>query len=306
MEQISAPKALRSRTTVTDSSGVGEAVRSAGQAATVLLSVVDAAEAALVAAEVPQAMIDLKNPAAGSLGRPAEERLIATLAALPDRILSVASGDIDDLWPPLPPVFLSPSIAFLKFGVQRRSAWNVEETVRLIRSSEDCRDEIPAASSRDDLKRWVACFYVDINDDGRPRDLVDTAELQRTIHQELLRFIDRWSAVGGRRVLIDTAIKQGHRTLDYVSASRLSKIFRSRQSGCEWMLAGALRLEDWCEIADCGAAVIGFRSAICCDRARQGAVDRSKLQMIQNWSAGSVDRVGRGGSRQDERESRHV
>lgn len=296
MEQIFAPNPPHGCRTATDRVPGELSATVKPTAAAVLLSVVDAAEAALVAAEVPEALIDIKDPSAGSLGRPATAKLTATIAALPNSVLSVATGDIDQAWLPLPVTYHTPAIAMLKFGVQRRVDCDFVQVAEILRSGEACRGEKSAPSEVPSLRRWVACFYVDIDDDGRLRCKETFVSHQPTIERELCRFVERWRAAGGRRVLIDTAVKNGRSSLDYIGAEELGRLFRSTApfGGCEWMLAGSLRLEDWETVAACGASVIGFRSAICRDRARQGAIDRSKLQTVRKWSVGPVG-VGLGG-----------
>jgi uncharacterized protein (UPF0264 family) len=228
-----------------------------------LVSVVDAAEAGLAAAAGAD-IVDVKNPAEGSLGAPSPAAIAGVRAAVPEPLpVSAAIGDMPDL---------PGTAALAALGAARSGAryvkvglWGVsteDHAVALLRAVADGVADVPDAVV-------VAGAYADAR-------RVSHAPLA----PELLPRVARAAGVGV--CLLDTAVKDGRGLLDWLSPAALTAfVGEAHNAGLEVALAGALRAEDLPVVAATGADIAGVRSAACGDGVRTGALDASRVGALR-------------------------
>jgi uncharacterized protein (UPF0264 family) len=225
-----------------------------------LVSVVDEAEAALAVAGGVD-VVDVKNPAEGSLGAPAPAVVARVRDVLPAGLpLSVAIGDL----PALPGTAALAALgaarsgaAYVKVGLWGAST--VDEAVAVLRAAREAVDGEAAV---------VAVTYADgARVPSRPlppRDLVTAA---------------RTAGVHG--CLLDTSVKDGRGLLSWLDAGALGAIVAdAHDAGLEIALAGELRAEDLPAVRATGADVAGVRSAACRDGRRTAPLDPERIARL--------------------------
>lgn len=224
-----------------------------------LVSVVDADEA-LVAAAAGADIVDVKNPAEGSLGAPSPAVIAAVRAAVPAELpVSAAIGDMPNL---------PGTAALAAYGAARSGAafvkvglWGVSteaEAVALLRA---IQDNVSGAIV-------VAAAY---------------ADARRVAHAplapELLPRVARAAGVGV--CLLDTAVKDGRGLLDWLSPDALTSLVAgAHDAGLQVALAGALRADDLPIVRATGADIAGVRSAACGDGRRSGPLDAARVRAL--------------------------
>jgi uncharacterized protein (UPF0264 family) len=228
-----------------------------------LVSVVDAAEARTAAAAGAD-IVDVKNPAEGSLGAPSPATIEAVRAAVPARLpVSAAIGDMPNLPGTAALAALGAArsgAAFVKVGLW--GVVNEAEAVALLRAVREAIAGVPGAEV-------VAGAYADAR-------RVAPAPLA----PELL---PRVAAAAGVKVcLLDTAIKDGRGLLDWLSPDELTSfVDDARAGGLEVALAGALRAEDLPVVRAAGADIAGVRSAACADGRRGGPLEAARVRALR-------------------------
>jgi uncharacterized protein (UPF0264 family) len=235
-----------------------------------LVSVTDAAEAQLAVAGGVD-VVDVKNPAEGSLGAPAPGVIAAVAAVLPaDMPLSAAVGDL----PSLPGTAALAALgaacsgaASVKIGLWGTSTR--DEAVAVLRA---------ARKAVDGDAEVVAVAYADAaRVPGRPlppRELVAAA---------------REAGVAG--CLLDTAIKDGRGLLSWLAVDALAELAaEAHAAGLQMALAGALRADDLPEIRATGADVVGVRSAACRNGERTAPLDPSRIARLRAVCARDAQR----------------
>ncbi len=162
-----------------------------------LVSVRDAVEAEL-AIQCGVAIVDVKEPSLGSLGRPHDEVVRQVIETVAGRALvSVAMGDITPTSEPVPlPGNCRPDFAKIgSAGFPDLDAW--------CGGFHDWLRDLPTSA------RPVAVVYAD---DGAPH------------FDRLLEFARVAASVSARGVLVDTRQKDGRSAFDYVSVAELSNV----------------------------------------------------------------------------------
>jgi uncharacterized protein (UPF0264 family) len=227
-----------------------------------LVSVVDVAEARLaVAGRVD--IVDVKNPAEGSLGAPAPGTLARVRAEVPPELpVSAALGDL----PSLPGTAALAALGAARSGATyvKAGLWGPStrgEAVAVLRAARLAVDGGGAAV--------IACGYADAaRVPGRPlppSELVPAA---------------REAGVAG--VLLDTAIKDGRGLLSWLDPDALAELAAAAHAaGLEVALAGELRAEDLPAIRAAGADIAGVRSAACRDGRRAAALDPARIARLR-------------------------
>jgi uncharacterized protein (UPF0264 family) len=225
-----------------------------------LVSVVDAGEARAAAAAGAD-IIDVKNPAEGSLGAPAPAVIAAIRAAVPSALpVSAAIGDMPNLPGTAALAALGAAhsgATFVKVGLWGAST--EADAVALLRTVRD------AASGA----LVVAGAY---------------ADARRVPHAPLApQLLPRVARVAGVDVcLLDTAVKDGRGLLDWLTPDALTALVdEAHDLGLEVALAGALRAEDLPVVCATGADIVGVRSAACADGRRTGALDPSRVRALR-------------------------
>jgi uncharacterized protein (UPF0264 family) len=224
-----------------------------------LVSIVDAGEAR-VAAAAGADIVDVKNPAEGSLGAPSPAVIAEVRAAVPAEVpVSAAIGDM----PNLPGTAALAALGAARSGATyvKVGLWGVsteDDAVVLLRA---VRDAVPGAVV-------VAAAY---------------ADAERVAHAplapELLPRVAQ--AAGVELCLVDTAVKDGRGLLQWLSPEALTSLAaEAHAAGLELALAGALRAEDLPVVRGTGADVAGVRSAACGDGRRSGPLDAARVRAL--------------------------
>jgi (5-formylfuran-3-yl)methyl phosphate synthase len=225
-----------------------------------LVSVVDAAEARIAAAAGAD-VVDVKNPAEGSLGAPTPAVIAGVRAAVPAELpVSAAIGDMPDL---------PGTAALAAVGAARSGAEFVK--VGLWGSSTDA--EAVAL-----LRAVVAAVPDAVVVAGAYADARRVAEAP--LAPELLPRVAH--AAGAGVCLLDTAVKDGSGLLDWLSTDALAALVAvAHAAGLQVALAGALRAEDLPVIRSTGADIAGVRSAACGDGDRSGPLDARRVRGLR-------------------------
>jgi (5-formylfuran-3-yl)methyl phosphate synthase len=225
-----------------------------------LVSVVDAGEAREAAAAGAD-IVDVKNPAEGSLGAPSPAVIAAIRAVVPAALpVSAAIGDMPNLPGTAALAALGAAhsgAAFVKVGLWGAST--EAEAVALLRA---VRDAVPGAA-------LVAGAY---------------ADARRVPHAPLApELLPRVAgAAGADACLLDTAVKDGRGLLDWLPPEALTSLVDEAHAlGLEVALAGALRADDLPAVGAAGADIAGVRSAACADGRRSGALDPSRVRALR-------------------------
>ncbi len=246
-----------------------------------LVSVRDAAEAEAALAG-GAAIIDVKDPSAGSLGAASASAVAGVAAAVGDRVpWTVAAGELrDEIAHPGAIHRLLAAIAAdagraacaapaaVKVGLAGLggSAWQ--------RPFHDVMDGLPATTAR------VAVAYADWQRVGAPHPLDIVAEARASSGVLLARassgvLLDRASS---GVLLIDTADKSGPDLLEACPWSDLEAwVAEARSIGLTVTLAGRLRLEQIRHLGRLRPDVVALRSAVCLNH-RLGTVDATLVR----------------------------
>ena len=224
-----------------------------------LVSVMDAAEARTAAAAGAD-IVDVKNPAEGSLGAPSPAVIASVRAAVPaGQPVSAAIGDMPNLPGTAALAALGAArsgAAFVKVGL-----WGVsteDDAVALLRA---VREAVPDVVV-------VAAAYADA-------ERVEHAPLA----PELLPRVAGAAGVGA--CLLDTAVKDGRGLLEWLSPESLaSLVAEAHDAGLDVALAGALSASDLPVVRDTGADIAGVRSAACGDGRRSAPLDAARVRAL--------------------------
>ena len=232
-----------------------------------LVSVVDAGEAREAAAAGAD-IVDVKNPAEGSLGAPSPAVIADVRGAVPAGLpVSAAIGDMPNL---------PGTAALAALGAARSGATFVKVGLWGVSTEPDAVD----------LLRTVV--------DGVPGALVVAAayaDSRRIPHAPLPpERLPRVARAAGVRVcLLDTAIKDGGGLLEWLSPDALATfVADAHAAGLQVALAGALRLEDLPVVRDTGADIAGVRSAACRDGRRSGHLDAERVRALRRYATAGV------------------
>ena len=225
------------------------------------MSVVDVGEARAAAAAGAD-IVDVKNPAEGSLGAPSPSVIAGIRAAVPAELpVSAAIGDM----PNLPGTAALAALGAAHSGAGVREGRALGRVDRSARRSPCCAR---CARPRADAV-VVAGAYADAR-------RVPHAPLA----PELLPRVAR--AAGVDVCLLDTAVKDGRGLLDWLSPDALTALVdEAHELGLEVALAGALRAEDLPVVAATGADIAGVRSAACAGGLRSGSLDPARVRALR-------------------------
>ena len=222
-----------------------------------LISVTDAVEAADAAAAGAD-IIDVKDPAAGSLGLAPADWVRAIRAVTPPHLpVSAALGDgpfEPDAVARAARVLSECGAAYVKVGLRGTAALAAVEALRAVRRG---------------LPPGTGLIAVGFADSARAR-CPEPAALPALS-----------AAAGADGCLIDTAVKDGRALLDWLDEAALRALVaecRARQLLCG--LAGSLRAADLPRIAAVGPDIAGFRGAACSGDRVTGRVSRDRVAAL--------------------------
>jgi (5-formylfuran-3-yl)methyl phosphate synthase len=236
-----------------------------------LVSVIDAAEARLAVAGGVD-IVDVKNPAEGSLGAPAPGVIAQVRDVVPaGRPLSVAVGDLPSL--PGTAALAALGAARSGAGYVKVGLWGPsvrDEAVAVLRAVREAVEGDAAV---------VAVAYADAacvpSRPLPPRELVAAAR-----------------EAGVRGCLVDTAVKDGRGLLAWLGVDALADLVaEAHGAGLEMALAGELRAEDLSPLRATGADVAGVRSAACRDGRRTAALDPARIARLRAVCAEETPRA---------------
>jgi (5-formylfuran-3-yl)methyl phosphate synthase len=226
-----------------------------------LVSVTDAHEARL-AVEGGVDIVDVKNPAEGSLGAP-EPGVIERVREVvpPERPVSAAIGDLPNLPGTAALAALGAACsgaAYVKVGLWGAST--TDEAVAVLRAVRDALDGGAAV---------IAAAYADaerVSAEPLPPEAVVEAA--------------RRGGVGG--CLLDTAVKDGRGLFEWLTPEALEALVaEGHAAGLEMALAGALRAEELSLVRATGADIAGVRSAACRDGRRAAPLDAERIRRLR-------------------------
>ena len=225
-----------------------------------LVSVVVVGEAR-AAAEAGADIVDVKNPAEGSLGAPPPEVIEGVRAVVPAELpVSAAIGDM----PNLPGTAALAALGAARSGATfvKVGLWGVSTEADAVALLHTVREAVPGAMV-------VAGAYADAQ--RVPHAPLAPGLLPRVAH-----------AAGADVCLLDTAIKDGRGLLDFLSPDALASLVdEAHAAGLQLALAGALRAEDLPMLAATGADIAGVRSAACGDDRRSGPLEPARVRALR-------------------------
>jgi hypothetical protein len=235
-----------------------------------LVSVVDADEARAAAAAGAD-IIDVKNPAEGSLGAPEPAVITDVRAAVPLGVpVSAAIGDM----PNLPGTAALAALGATRSGagLVKVGLWGVAtepDAIALLRAVRDGVAAVPGTVV-------VAAAYADAV-------RVAPAPLAPALLPRVAR------DAGVEACLLDTAVKDGRGLLEWLSPATLTALVADAHvAGLQIALAGALRAEHLPVIRGTGADIVGVRSAACHDGLRSGHLDPERVRALRRYATAGV------------------
>lgn len=223
------------------------------------ISPIDVGEA-IIAKNGGADIIDVKNPSEDSLGADFTWIIRAVKEAIGDTPMGAAIGDFD---------YYKPENASLAaFGAAAAGAEYIKIGL-MIKDGEESKDLIKsvARSVKDfnDRKKVVAAAYSDF-------------EMLNTISPfELLDFAP---TAGADVVMVDTGIKDGRSTFEFLSMSEL-KDFVKQAKGERMLaaLAGSLKFEDMKKVKEINPDVVGVRGVVC-EGDRNSRISQEKVNKL--------------------------
>ncbi len=222
-----------------------------------MISVVNKQEA-LIAQEAHADLIDIKNPAEGSLGAQNPMVIKEIVAALdPAVLVSATVGDVP---------YLPCTVAQAAYAVAGLGVTYVKVGFKGARTGAEARSmaqEIERAIAPFAGVKLIAAGYADFRERGTlsPLDLVHAV---------------RGTGVSG--VLVDTLSKDGRNLFDFMSDQELTQLVTSAHE-CDLLcaLAGSIEIQHVGRLLDIGADVSGVRGAIC-GGGRTGTLVPAKIE----------------------------
>jgi uncharacterized protein (UPF0264 family) len=226
-----------------------------------LVSVTDANEAR-VAVEAGVDIVDVKNPAEGSLGAPGPgviERVREVVP--PQRPVSAAIGDL----PNLPGTAALAALGAARSGAAyvKVGLWGTSTTDGAVAVLRAVREAIDGGAT------VIAAAYADA-------ERVSAGPLPPGAVVEAAR---RGGAGG---CLLDTAVKDGRGLFQWLPPEALAALVaEGHAAGLDMALAGALRAEDLSLVRATGADIAGVRSAACRDGRRTAPLDAGRIGQLR-------------------------
>jgi uncharacterized protein (UPF0264 family) len=231
-----------------------------------LVSVTDAHEAC-VAAEGGVDIVDVKNPAEGSLGAPAPGVIARVREVVgPDHPVSAAIGDLPNL---------PGTAALAALGAARSGAAYVKVGLWGTSTEDEAVTLLRAVREAVDGGAWIiAAAYADA-----------TRVPSSPLPPEAVVAAARRAGVDG--CLLDTALKDGRGLFEWLGPTALAALVaEGHAAGLEMALAGALRAEDLPAVRATGADVVGVRSAACRSGRRTASLDAERIERLRAMCSG--------------------
>jgi uncharacterized protein (UPF0264 family) len=226
-----------------------------------LVSVTDAHEAR-VAVEGGVDIVDVKNPAEGSLGAPAPGVIERVREAVPPELpVSAAIGDLPNLPGTAALAALGAArsgAAYVKVGLWGTST--EEGAVAVLRAVREALDGDAAV---------IAAGYADA--ERAPSGPLPPGAVVAAA---------RRAGVDG--CLLDTALKDGRGLFEWLTRDGLTALVsEGHAAGLEMALAGGLRADDLSAVRATGADIAGVRAAVCRDGRRTAPLDAERVARLR-------------------------
>jgi uncharacterized protein (UPF0264 family) len=207
-------------------------------------------------------ILDVKNPAEGSLGAPDAQILQNVTALVPDSVqVSTAIGDMPNLPGTASLAALgaaSCGVDYVKVGLYGPK--NEAEAIYMLGALRRAVRAFPSV-------KIIAAGYADAQRSG-------------TLDPRLLPGIARQAGISG--CLLDTYVKDGHNLFDFLAPEILQSLaMEAHAGGLLFALAGALQAEHLGLAQEVGADIVGVRTAACRDNQRSGPLDIDKIQLLR-------------------------
>jgi uncharacterized protein (UPF0264 family) len=234
-----------------------------------LLVSVRSATEALAALEGGAALIDVKEPAHGPLGRAADRTIAEVVRAIAGRRpVSAAMGELLQARPP----YASEGLAFLKWGLagcRDHPCWRY-----------DLAAAIGQVEARATGCRGVTVAYADAERAGAP----PVAEIVEVARQQ-----------PGGVLLLDTYGKGDGRTLlDWLSVREIARTRRlCRDAGVRVALAGSLGAEEIRSLLPVRPDWFAVRGAVCAGKDRHNTISAEKVRILVELLRGTQGRHSR-------------
>ncbi len=236
-----------------------------------ILSAEEAKEAVAAGANI----LDVKNPAEGSLGAQFP-RVIKQVRNVCGELIKVSAaiGDMPNLPGTASLAALGAATCganYVKVGLF--GPYTIAESIFMLKEVRQALCDYPNVAI-------IAAGYADYERTG-------------TMNPMLLPNVASSAGIAG--CMLDTAIKDGHHLLDFISPEVLRILANeAHANGLLFGLAGALREQDLPSIRDLGADVAGVRTAVCRDRQRNGPLDAEQVRRLceiitQTYSAPQLE-----------------
>ncbi len=224
-----------------------------------MVSVVSAAEASQ-ALTAGVDLLDIKNPAEGSLGAQSPGVLSEIKKLTSGNIeISAAIGDM----PNLPGTAALAALGAATCGVDYIK-------VGLYGPRSESEAKLLLHEVRDAVRGFnlsiIAACYADYKRVG-------------SLNPEYLPNLAASTKIKG--CMVDTAVKDGHTLFDFMTPDALhSLVEQAHAAGLLFGVAGALREQDLPLLRDIGADVAGLRTAVCRDNNRSGPLDPFRVRTL--------------------------
>jgi hypothetical protein len=223
----------------------------------VMISIKDRKEAEEVMAAGGVDILDVKNPAEGTLGANTPDVIKEVMDLVPgDVVIAASIGDLD---------FKPGTASLAAYGVASLGVDYVTASMFAVKQAE----EVGVMADR--LRRAV-----DEYDSGCGLIVSGYADAGRIGAASPFDFVD---SLGGADILmVDTAIKDGKNILDFATVEELIELKdRAHDSGLKLILAGSIRIPHLKEAVRAGPDILGFRGAVCQD----GEAKREKVALLK-------------------------
>ena len=214
-------------------------------------------------------ILDIKNPAEGSLGAnfPNVIREIRAIAPRPVQV-SAAIGDMPNLPGTAALAALGGAccgVDYIKVGLLGPK--NADQAIYLLKAVKQALLDYPNTAV-------IAAGYADARRAG-------------TLDPQLIPHIAREAGMTG--CLLDTYVKDGRRLFDFLDVETLHALAEeTHAANMLFALAGALQAEDLPVARDLGADIVGVRSAVCRENQRRGTLDPERVRKLHNILAPTV------------------
>ena len=204
-------------------------------------------------------IVDIKNPAEGSLGAGSPRLIHAVKELTENRVeISAALGDIS--------VWMPGTIGLAAYGAMQAGA-NYVKMGALNLSEQQATDTAKAC--------------VEALNGGCSMVIAGYADASRVNGLSPLKIPQIAASTRADIAMIDTAIKDGRGLLDNMSTTKLRKFVEQAHSlGLEAALAGEVKIEEVEVLASLEVDIIGIRSAACEGGRRDASISEEKVREL--------------------------